>query len=616
MRQVIADAPGVKAIANGDDGAKRTCGIARRLDMALPARKLMGPLPLQRVASLLIAATVLVGTSASQTLAENAGPRAPVQLAQAPTSDPGTSQGVPERELYRTETMARGLAAARRDLESVLTLLGKARDESTRTGGTSENEDAQQQEALQQERERAGRLEQALAVAQRDVEMQTGLAAKASEEMAREKQAAESASAELKVSLQQERDKAEALTREVSDGRARLLAQEELTRKAAEETAGLRQAAEGTAELRQSLSQERERAGRLEQALAAAQRDLETQTAQAAQAAETIAREKQAAESASAELQKSLQQERDRSVALTQEVSKARAALFAHEAQARKAGEEAAKLKQADGTAQLRQSLSQERERAGRLEQDLAAARSEKVSAEAQARKASEQTAKLRQAAEGTAELRKSLQRERERADRLEQALASAQHDVEMQAALAAKTREETARAKQAAESGSAELEKSLQQARDKGVRLERELTLVRSTKQESTVPPGLTGQPAPDQQREAEAAAALATVGETRGGVQGNPPDTAEVARLMARASVLLGQGDIGSARIVLERAAETGSAQASFALAETYDPLVLPKWKTYGTRGDASKAQTLYAKAEAGGIKEARKRFDALRR
>ena len=582
--------------------------------MSLPARKLMGPLPLQRVASLLIAATVLVGISASQTLAENAGPRVPVQLAQAPAGDPGTSQGVPERELYRTETMARGLAAARRDLESVLTLLGKARDESTRTRGTSENEDAQQQEALQQERERAGRLEQALAVAQRDVETQTALAAKASEEMAREKQAAESASAELKVSLQQERDKEEALTREVSDVRARLLAQEELTRKAAEETAGFKQAAEGTAELRQSLSKERERAGRLEQALAVAQRELETQTAQAAKAAETIAREKQAAESASAELQKSLQQERDRSVALTQEVSKARAALFAHEAQARKAGEEAAKLKQADGTAQLRQSLSQERERAGRLEQDLAAARSEKVSAEAQARKASEQTAELRQEAEGTAELRKSLQRERERADRLEQALASAQHDVEMQAALAAKTREETARAKQAAESGSAELEKSLQQARDKGVRLERELA--RSTKQESAVPQGLTGQPAPDQQREAEAAAAVATVGETRGGVQGNPPDTAEVARLMARASVLLGQGDIGSARIVLERAAETGSAQASFALAETYDPLVLPKWKTYGTRGDASKAQTLYAKAEAGGIKEARKRFDALRR
>jgi hypothetical protein len=83
-----------------------------------------------------------------------------------------------------------------------------------------------------------------------------------------------------------------------------------------------------------------------------------------------------------------------------------------------------------------------------------------------------------------------------------------------------------------------------------------------------------------------------------------------------VARANLLLGQGDIGSARIVLERAAETGSAQASFALAETYDPLILPKWGTYGTQGDAMKAQALYAKAEAGGIREAKERFDALRR
>ena len=83
-----------------------------------------------------------------------------------------------------------------------------------------------------------------------------------------------------------------------------------------------------------------------------------------------------------------------------------------------------------------------------------------------------------------------------------------------------------------------------------------------------------------------------------------------------MARASVLLSQGDIGSARIVLERAAERGSAQASFTLAETYDPLMLLKWGTYGTRGDAAKARDLYAKAQAGGIKEATERLDALRR
>jgi TPR repeat protein len=83
-----------------------------------------------------------------------------------------------------------------------------------------------------------------------------------------------------------------------------------------------------------------------------------------------------------------------------------------------------------------------------------------------------------------------------------------------------------------------------------------------------------------------------------------------------VTRASVLLGQGDIGSARVVLELAAETGNAQATFALAETYDPLVLRKWGAFGTLGDAAKARDLYARAQAGGIKEAREQSDALRR
>jgi hypothetical protein len=82
----------------------------------------------------------------------------------------------------------------------------------------------------------------------------------------------------------------------------------------------------------------------------------------------------------------------------------------------------------------------------------------------------------------------------------------------------------------------------------------------------------------------------------------------------LLARASALLGQGNIGAARIVLERAVDTGSARASFMLAETYDPLVLSAWKTYGTRGDVTKARELYAKALAGGIQEAKDRSVAL--
>lgn len=83
---------------------------------------------------------------------------------------------------------------------------------------------------------------------------------------------------------------------------------------------------------------------------------------------------------------------------------------------------------------------------------------------------------------------------------------------------------------------------------------------------------------------------------------------DVAQLRSLIARASILLEQGNIGAARIVLERAVGTGGAQASFALAETYDPLILPNLGTYGTQGDLTKARTLYARAEAGGSKEAK--------
>ena len=64
-----------------------------------------------------------------------------------------------------------------------------------------------------------------------------------------------------------------------------------------------------------------------------------------------------------------------------------------------------------------------------------------------------------------------------------------------------------------------------------------------------------------------------------------------------------------------MLERAAERAAQKTSFALAETYDPIVLSKWGTSGTRGEATKARELYKKAQAGGIQEANDRINALR-
>jgi TPR repeat protein len=88
-----------------------------------------------------------------------------------------------------------------------------------------------------------------------------------------------------------------------------------------------------------------------------------------------------------------------------------------------------------------------------------------------------------------------------------------------------------------------------------------------------------------------------------------------AETVRLLARASLLLEQGDIAASRSMLDRAAETGSPEAIFALAETYDPVVLAARQTFGTQGDAAKAREFYTKALAGGMGEARARLDALK-
>jgi hypothetical protein len=97
--------------------------------------------------------------------------------------------------------------------------------------------------------------------------------------------------------------------------------------------------------------------------------------------------------------------------------------------------------------------------------------------------------------------------------------------------------------------------------------------------------------------------------------------PGNLEAARLMEQAHVLLDQGNIIAARSVLERAAQGGNALALFLLAETYDPASLSAWGIFSTggifrrRGDVTKAQELYAKAVARGVREAKYRLSALR-
>ena len=100
------------------------------------------------------------------------------------------------------------------------------------------------------------------------------------DEAAQLKQAVDSATAELRQSLQQEHDRAEALATELAKARRDLETQVALSSKKGNEAAQLKQAAESaTAELRQSLQREHDRAEALVTELAQATRTVEQKPA-------------------------------------------------------------------------------------------------------------------------------------------------------------------------------------------------------------------------------------------------------------------------------------------------------------------------------------------------
>ncbi|MCJ2056966.1 hypothetical protein MKL09_10420 [Methylobacterium sp. J-048] len=67
----------------------------------------------------------------------------------------------------------------------------------------------------------------------------------------------------------------------------------------------------------------------------------------------------------------------------------------------------------------------------------------------------------------------------------------------------------------------------------------------------------------------------------------------------LVERARGLIRLGDISGARLLLERAQARDAPNATFLLAQTWDPAMLRTWKVRGLRSDQDLAQSLYAKA-----------------
>lgn len=91
---------------------------------------------------------------------------------------------------------------------------------------------------------------------------------------------------------------------------------------------------------------------------------------------------------------------------------------------------------------------------------------------------------------------------------------------------------------------------------------------------------------------------------------------DPSEIAVLMRRGEELARTGDLAGARLLLQRAADARHAGAAFALAATYDPVVLKQMAVIGQSGDADRARLWYERARELGSREAALRLEALAR
>jgi len=491
-----------------------------------------------------------------------------------------------ERERYNK--LASELAEKRRGMEAQIVQLRTVSAEAAAARQELASAAETQLKALEEERVRNGALVSELAKMRRQIETQAaqlGEGSKEAERRAKDPQVARS--------LEQEREKNAALVLEIAAAR------EESTANAERQ--------------RQAFGEERARSGALEVELAKARHESEARaaliekasevwqrgSAEAAKSAELLEEERrkaealarevvalrQAAITSSAQHQQALTDERERRAALWSELAGAQRTVEAQAALLAKATvpEVPDDKVEVAKTAQL---LEQERMKAAAVAEQAAAARLE--------------------LAASTEKHRQTLEEEHARSLALSGEVATSHRKIETLTEQLRVASEAEVQARQAIERTTMDFRKSLQQERDRAEAMARDVESLRRT-----IVARSTSEVAANNQASNAARPAPAPTAKPPGD---EVHDTSEVTKSIARARALLGQGNISAARVVLEHAAATGSALASFALAETYDPLVLLTWKTYGTLGDAAKARELYERAYAGGVQDAKGRADAL--
>ncbi len=89
---------------------------------------------------------------------------------------------------------------------------------------------------------------------------------------------------------------------------------------------------------------------------------------------------------------------------------------------------------------------------------------------------------------------------------------------------------------------------------------------------------------------------------------------DADEIAILIKRSREFLTNGDISSARLLLQRAADGGSAEAALTLGATFDPQVIGHFSAMGVGSDIATARKWYEKAAALGSDAAKQQLAKL--
>ena len=91
------------------------------------------------------------------------------------------------------------------------------------------------------------------------------------------------------------------------------------------------------------------------------------------------------------------------------------------------------------------------------------------------------------------------------------------------------------------------------------------------------------------------------------------SPPLAAEVADLLARGDSFVMIGDVASARVFYERAANAGDGRAAVRMGATFDPVFLRRAGLRKTFGDPAQARSWYRRASGFGAVQVERRYGA---